>query len=418
VKRWTLFVTWARTPRIALATFLICSLSILVARPCWADDASTKAARELAQKIAAQIDHKKKLVVEVVDLTGEMRAADLDDAKKVIESELRARGMRTVGDTSYDVKIRITLSQDLVEQMWVAEYETEGARLILMAPFEHTSLDIRPWMTGAHVDRELIFSDNAPFLDFVECRKPTKESCGAVLVLFPTELMGVKGWESFPNVPIAHEKPTSRDVRGRIKLIDGKFESHIEDVICSGDTNLSNPKCVTSKNPWSFWGPGFESASAILASGQNWFTWAGGPLANSAGAKRESFFSLAGLEVNGEPGWVSSGTDGKIRIFTNKTGEVLGTTAGWGSELAVVKTDCGNGWQILATRQRDSTETDAVTVYEWTGSEFRALTDPLEMNGTIVEMWSADGEGPARAVVHNLKTGNYEAYLLKVGCSQ
>nr|HEV7954652.1 hypothetical protein [Candidatus Acidoferrales bacterium] len=388
-----------------------------MASPRWADDASTKAARELVQKIAAQIDHKKKVMVEVADMTGEMRAAELDDAKKMIESELRARGLRTVADSSFDVKVRITLSQDLIERIWVAEYEAEGTRAVLVAQFEHTGLDIRPWMTGAHLDRELIFSDNALFLDFVECRRPTKETCGAELVLFPKELMGMKGWESFPDVLIAHEKPTSRDVRGRIRLIDGRFESRIEDAICSGDTNLSNPKCVTSKNPWSFWGPGGESANAILADGQNWFTWVGGALPN-ADAKREPFFSLAGIEVNGEPGWISSGTDGKVRIFNNKTGEILGTAAGWGSELAAVKTECGNGWQILATRQRDRTETDAVTVFEWTGSEFRALTDPLEMNGTIVSMWSADGEGPARAVVHNLKTGNYEAYLLKVGCSQ
>jgi hypothetical protein len=418
VKRWTLLEIWARPPRTALASFLICFLFILIAGPCWADDASTKAARELAQKIAAQIEHKKKVIVEVVDLTGEMRAGDLDEAKRIIETELRARGLHIGADTSVDVKLRITLSQDLVERMWVAVYAIEGTRAILMAPFAHTTLDVRPWMTGAHLDRELIFSDNALFLDFDECRRSTQESCGVELVLFPTELMGMKGWESSPDVPIAHEKPMPRDVRGRIKLIDGRFESRIEDAICSGDTDLSNPKCVTSKSPWWFWGPRSESANATLASGQNWFTWVDGPLPSNAEAKKEPFFSLAGLEVNGEPGWISSGIDGKVRIFNNKTGETLGTAAGWGSELAVVKTECGNGWQILATRERDYTGIDAVTVYEWTGSEFRVLTDPLEMDGTIVSMWSADGEGPARAVVHNLKTGNYEAYLLKVGCSQ
>ncbi len=59
VKRRTLAVIRARTPRIALATFLICFLANLFVMPCRADDASTKAARQLAQKIAAQIDPKK-----------------------------------------------------------------------------------------------------------------------------------------------------------------------------------------------------------------------------------------------------------------------------------------------------------------------------------------------------------------------
>ena len=105
MKRWTLFEIWARTPRIALASFLIFSANIFIVKPCWADDASAKAARELAQKIAAQIDHKKKMTVEIADLTGEMRAADLDDAKRVIEAELRARGChRGVGYDSYEAK--------------------------------------------------------------------------------------------------------------------------------------------------------------------------------------------------------------------------------------------------------------------------------------------------------------------------
>jgi hypothetical protein len=156
----------------------------------------------------------------------------------------------------------------------------------------------------------------------------------------------------------------------------------------------------------------------VLVRGQNAFEWVGRFATNGGRAKRDSFYSLAGLDVNAEPGWISSGIDGEVRIFTDKTGETVGIASGWGSELAAVKTDCGNGWQILATRQRDLTETDAITVYEWTGTEFRALSDPVEMNGTIVAMWSAQDSGPARAVVHNLKTGNYEAYLLKVGCSQ
>jgi hypothetical protein len=418
VKRWTLLEIWARTPRVALAGFLICLLFILAAAPCRADDASTKAARDLAQKIAAQIDHKKKVLVEVVDLPGEMRTVDLEDAKKIIESELRARGCHVVADSSYETKLRISLSQNIAERMWVADYENEGAHTVSMAPFERTSLDVRPWLKGVHLDRELIFSDNSQFLDFVPCRTSANETCGAGLVLYPTKIMDLRGAGNFPSPVFIHEKAWPRDVRGKIWPFNVGFEMHVEDVICSGGPNLLNTSCISAKNAWSFWGPRGAFAIAMLASGQNWFTWLSTSPPDNVQPKHDQFFSLAGLEVNGEPGWVVSGTDGKVRIISNKSGETLGTASGWGSEIAAVKTDCGNGWQILATRPRDYTETDAVTVYEWTGSEFRALTDPLEMSGTIVALWSADGEGPARAVVHNLKTGNYEAYLLKVGCSQ
>jgi hypothetical protein len=418
VKRWTLLEMWARTPRIALASFLICFLFILIAGPCWADDASTKAARELAQKIAAQIDHKKKVFVEVVDLTGEMRAADLDDAKKIIESELRVRGCHVVSDSTYETRLRVSLSQDLSERMWLADFENEGVHVVAMVPLERTSLDVRPWMKGVHLDRELIFSDNSPFLDFVVCHSPTNENCGAALVLYPTKIMDLRDGGSVSSPVFAHEKAWPRDLRGKIWHLNVGFELHLEDVICASTSSLSDARCAGAKNAWAFWGPRGEYATATIVGGQNWFTWESTAPSDSVQPKHEQFFALAGIEVSGEPGWIASGTDGNVRIIANKSGETLGTASGWGSELAAVKTDCGSGWQILATRPSDYTRADAVTVYEWTGSEFRALTDPLEMDGTIVSMWSADGEGPARAVVHNLKTGNYEAYLLKVGCSQ
>jgi hypothetical protein len=307
----------------------------------------------------------------------------------------------------------------LSELMWVADFENEGAHVVSMAPFERSSLDVRPWMKGVHLDRELIFSDTSQFLDFVPCHSSANETCGAALVLYPTKIMDLRSAGNFPSPAFIHEKPWPRDLRGKIWPFNVGFEMRLEGVACAGDLPSLNARCVSEKNAWSFWGPRGVYAIAMLASGQNWFTWMStSPPENNAQAKHEPFFSIAGLEVNGETGWITSGTDGKVRIISNKTGETIGTTSGWGSELATVKTECGNGWQILTTRPHDYTEADAVTVYEWTGSEFRALTDPLEMDGTIVSMWSADGEGPTRVVVHNLKTGNYEAYLLKVGCSQ
>jgi hypothetical protein len=410
VKRWTLAVIWARTPRIALATFLICFLANLIVMPCRADDASSKAARALAQKIAAQIDHKKKVSVEMADLTGEMRAGELDESKKAIESELRTRGVRTVADNLYEVKVRVTLSRDNVERLWIADYDDEGAHVNLIVPFEFPAFDLKSWITGAHLDRELVFSDNSPMLDFACTGAVPGKSCGEVLVLHPDGVVFMSLELNLPRVSVGRDVTWSRDVRGRLKTSGSDAEARIEDVDCHWILlNLhDDAKCIATAAPWTFTGPRGEVASVVLVKGQNSFIWAGA----------NPFFSISGLDVNGEPGWISSGTDSKARIWANKSAETLGTASGWGSELATVKTDCGNGWQILATRQRDHTETDAITVYEWTGTEFRPLSDPVEMNGTIVAMWSAEDGSPARAVVHNLKTGNYEAYLLKVGCSQ
>jgi hypothetical protein len=418
VKRWTLFEIWARTPRIALASFLICLLFILIAGPCWADDASAKVARELAQKIAAQIDHKKKVVVEVADLTGEMRAAELDEVKRTIEMELRTRGLRTVADSSFDVKVRITLSADNSERLWIADFDNDGAHATLIEPSERSSFDAKPWASRTHVDRELVFSGNAPFLDFACTSPQAAKECGKVLVLYTDGIVLMDSEQNFPRIAVLHEGAWPRDLRGRITISGSDFKARIEDVECSGSvTRVPTAKCAPTNGPWVFAGPE-EMTIAFLAPSENWFQRTDTVASAAPKANLEPFFSLSGLELSGEPAWISTGTKGETRLISGKSGNTLSITSAWGSDLATVKTDCGTGWQILSTSRRDNTELDSIAVYEWTGSEFRSLSDPLELDGTVVATWSAENGGPARAVVHNLKTGNYEAYLLNVGCSQ
>jgi hypothetical protein len=418
VKRWTLLEIWARTPRVALAGFLICSLFIVVAAPCWADDASTKAARELAQKIAAQIDHKKKVLVEIVDLTGETRAGELEEAKKAIESELRAKGLRTVEDASFEMKVRVTLSRNNAERILIADCDNDGAHMILMEPFERMSFDAKPWASRTHVDRELVFSGNSPILDFACTNTSTARECGKVLVLYPDAVVLMDSEQNFPRVTVSHEGAWPRALLGRLKISGTDFEARVEAVTCAGNVaHVPLSKCAAVNGPWMFAGPG-EMTFAFLAPAANWFQWAAAVTSNATKVNREPFFSYVGLELSGEAAWISGGIMGETRLIANKNGTALATTSAWGSELATVKTDCGTGWQILSTSKRDRTEVDSIAVYEWSGNEFRALSDPLELDGPVVAMWSDENGGPARAVVHNLKTGNYEAYLLKVGCSQ
>jgi hypothetical protein len=419
VKRRTLFEIWARTPRTALASFLIFFLTILIAGPCWADDASAKAARELAQKVAAQIDHAKKLNAEVIDLTREMPAAELAEAKESIDAELRRHGVHVIQGSSYDLKIRFTLSRDDARWLWIADYENEGAHAVVIVPFERQSLDVGSWLARAHVDRELVFSGNSPILDFA-CTGPQQlKECGQVLVLYKDRVVLMSSEKNYPSASIGEENSPSRDLRGRLRISGSDFEARIHDMNCPGSiADVETTTCTATGGVWKFSGADGSTASTLITANENWFSWVSAPSPNGAAVKHDGFFSIAGLEVNGEPGWILSGTDGKARILTNKNPQVLGTADGWGSELATVKTNCGTGWQVLTTRQQDRTEADAITVYEWTGTEFRALADPLEMDGSVVVLWSAEDGGPARAVVHNLKTGNYEAYLLKVGCSQ
>lgn len=417
MNRWTLFALRARTPRVALATLLLFTFPFIVAKSSFADDAAAKAAKELARKLGAQVDHKKKLQIKMNDVTGSMQVPDLEALKKTIVAELHLVGFRVVADSSYDLSIQVTLSKNLRGLLLLAAYSSDEKESAVIVPFESSDLDPGQWLTGVHLDRELIFADDSPILDFA-C-VGTGTSC-QTLVLHAGKVSLMAAELNYPSAPIPHEKAWPRDMRGRLTVSGSDFEINVEGTSCSGNVSrVEAMKCnPPGDHPWIFNGPRNESTSGSISGNQNWFEWTltAGP--NAIQPQRSFIYSIAGLEVNGEPAWAASGADGKVRVFPEKGSEPLGSASGWGSDIATVKSDCGAGWQILATQPVDRTEIDAITAYELAGGEFRAVSDPMEMDGPIVAMWSGEGGGPARTVVRNLKTGDYEAYFIKVGCSR
>ena len=279
-----------------------------------------------------------------------------------------------------------------------------------------------PWATRVHVDAELVYSQTSRMLDFGCDNSEGAKDCGEILVLNADSVVLMAPERKFPSAQIPHNKPWPRDLRGRIRRDGPGFDVTVGTVFCFGKTNVDGLMSCSpaASHQLSFDGPLNEKAYAAVASEQNWFEWIADGAVGSATAqlKRPPFYSIGGFEVNGQAAWIESGTDGRIRVFADKGKEPLASTSGWGADLATVKSNCGGGWQILATTPRDYSENDSIIVYEFVGVDFRTESDPIEMDGPVVAMWSGENGGPARAVVHNLKTGNYEAYLLKVGCSQ
>jgi hypothetical protein len=420
VKWGTFILKQGLMQRFAL-TMLLFLFAFVGAIPCRADDAAVKAAQYLARELGSQLDRNQKVGIEIADLTAQMHITDLDATRQLIETELRTHGFTVVTDASYEVKIHVTLSQDSNERVWIADFTRDGKQSALMVPFELLSPDLSPWNTGVHLDRELIYSQNSPMFDFGCDSSSAAKDCSQKLILNADSLALMSSDQGFPFARIPHEKPWPRDVRGRLTLTGPAFELNIGDVFCRGEVHqiVETTRCGPRGNrQWVFSGPLTEQTFAQIAIEQNWFDWRGAAASNAAQPIRPPFYSVAGFAVNGQPAWIAAGTDGKARVFDGRSGDVIVSVPGWGSEIASVKSNCGTGWQILATKARDYTESDSITVYEWAGNEFRADSSPIEMDGPVVAMWSANDGGPARAVVRNLRTGNYEAYLLKVGCSQ
>jgi hypothetical protein len=90
-----------------------------------------------------------------------------------------------------------------------------------------------------------------------------------------------------------------------------------------------------------------------------------------------------------------------------------------GSEVASIPGKCGSGSVILASGTGDWTQPDSIQGYLSGDSQGQAVAsgDPVAFDGPIFSLQPAGKEGAARAVARNLKTGNYEAYIVTATCS-
>jgi len=155
---------------------------------------------------------------------------------------------------------------------------------------------------------------------------------------------------------------------------------------------------------------------AAYAAGRNFFD---GRLMSERGEERQlpSFFSAAALPMNGSVLWILEGVDGRTRVFSN-TYQAIETFSGLGSDVASVKSGCGNDWLVLADAATDSTEPDSVRAYEIGRRQAVAVSPSVEFPGPITALWPAADGDSALAVCRNFETRRYEAYSLSVSCSQ
>jgi hypothetical protein len=91
-----------------------------------------------------------------------------------------------------------------------------------------------------------------------------------------------------------------------------------------------------------------------------------------------------------------------------------------GGDVASVGLQCDGRPVMLATGKGDWTQPDFVQAYEMDAAGHAAtLTgNPIEFAGPVTSLWATGASGAARAVVHNLKTGEYEAYLVTASCAR
>lgn len=354
------------------------------------------------------------------DLTNRssLTKADSDDIRRGLLVQLAALGLRFVNAEQAAATIHVSLSGDLRNYIWVAEiHQGTNPPAVVMTSLPRPDAPIPMRETaGLMLRKTLLWSQQDPILDAAVL----EGSPAHLVVLDPTQVALYRfqdsRWQPEQSLPITHTRPWPRDLRGRLVLRhDHLFDAHLPGVFCRSSTNSPlTLNCYPSDDPWPLGGDQF-SLSAFYTPARNYFT---GALAPGLGKQTTvpAFYSAALLPREKYTLGLFAAVDGQLHLLDGITDRAAGKL-GWGSDIAGVKSNCGSGWQVLATRSGDG-PSDAVRAYEFPDREPVAVSQPVDFAGSITALWAESSASSAVAVSNNAESGRYEAFRLTITCGQ
>lgn len=199
--------------------------------------------------------------------------------------------------------------------------------------------------------------------------------------------------------------------------MDGSlFKAFLPGIECNGNIQPSlTMSCQPSANPWPLSAGQGPATSATFAPKRNYFE----GLRNVSGQSTNitaPFYSWA-YQPGGAGTFFFADLTGEIRFVPGDPGNAS-MIRGLGSDVLVLQSDCGSGWQLLATRPGDWTVSDSVQTYQIANGQVIAAGKAVDFDGPVTALWSPISGKAAYAVVHNLRSGSYEAYRLFVTCGR
>jgi len=423
-------------PRIVKSVYLACrparlysaarlSMYCFIVLLCTFASASdwSSAEKQLAQKIAAVTGPGAAALS--IQNRSSLGKRDTEIVQNGMESALQEVGVHLVNNEQAAASIALSLSENQIAYVWIAEVRQGAAEsAVVMVSVPRTAATARlPDSMPMTLVKTLLWSGNKPILDVAILEgdaSPTR-----IAVLSPEDLslyrMQAGKWQAEQKLSINHLKPWPLDLHGRlIPTRDHALDLYLPGVFCQ-TASAATLNCRESDDPWPLGiisTPSAGSSTAPLLAAfftprRNFFTGVITPTLGKFSAAPK-FYSAAFLPRDKYVLWLFAATDGKLHILDGIRDQVSGTD--WGSDIATVRTNCGAGWQVLATNADDQSG-DSVRAYELPDRDPIAVSAPINLPGKISALWAQANGDNAIAVAKNPETGSYEAYRLTVACN-
>ena len=389
------------------------------------------AEQQLARKIVAVTGPG--AVAVTVENRSSLGRREGDAVQNGVRFALEQLGIRFAEADQAAASVAISLSENATSYVWVAQIrQGEGDPAVAMVsvprpgggPAVHDSMPMA-------LRRTLLWTQDDPILDVAvleEGATPTR-----IVVLDPAKISLYRWqgsqWQTEQVMEIPHAHPWPRDMRGRLIAVkDHLMDVYLPGVSChSAGGNLLSLNCRDSEDPWplvardisaaaggSTGGTSIAPQFAFFAPTRNFFTGVLSP-GLGKGVSVPSFYSAAALPRGKYTLWLLTGVDGQVHMVDGVSDRTARLE--WGSDVAMVKSSCGAGWQVLSTTA-GGRGGDSVRAYEIPDRDPVAASAATDFAGKITALWTESRGDTAVAVMKNVETGSYEAFRLAMACDQ
>jgi hypothetical protein len=349
---------------------------------------------------------------------------EIPGIRRLLEQDLRTHGVLASGAESANA-IRVTLSEDWLDGLWVAEVvegnETRVAMVGVGLVRKINSGDAQEqitlrratlWSAGKVVPFHLPTFHSPRILAAVDTNS-------GLVVLNQDEISiyarGFSGFDWEKEFKVPWRLPLNREPRGILLLADdgNGFTAFGPGLECMGSFSPRNDNsgkygdwsinCHESDDPW----PIMQSETAggslkvFYNAARNYFT---GVVSPSLGVDLPPFYTAALLpRPSTEAALLIGGIDGKVQLAENGALKPVSGARDWGSDFAVLHSSCGTGTQIIASSSGEAVS-DSLRAYELPAQEAVPVSAALAVDGTVTALWTAPDGKSIFAVVR--KTAN------------
>jgi hypothetical protein len=341
-----------------------------------------------------------------------IEASEIAPIRRMLEQDLRSHGVALSGAESANI-IRVTLSENTRERLWVAEVIEGNRTQVAMVHVDRETLAAPAAQTGIVLEKKSLWSSDqpdGPVLAALETR-------AGLVILEQEEIVVLAGstaaWREEKRWNLDAGRLFNRDPRGMLqpapdgigftavlpgRLCDGSYAAQPDASEPTGNWSLH---CRESDDPWPVelgkTGTGAVDLHAFYNASRNYFT---GVITPNPGMDITPFYSLAVLPhpTVDHLALLIHGIDGKVQLTEGNSLKPVAGTRDWGSDFAALHSACGAGTQILASASGEA-ENDSLRAYELASQEAVAVSAPLEMGGTITALWTAPDGAAAMAIV-------------------